>query len=452
MSDDPTPEIRRNRLPLWSLAALCLGALGAGAVVLPMLRLDPVPRVQQAPDLAAPGPAADPPDLQPDPAADPRAPRFDLVRMAADGRMIVAGRATPGALVAVLVDGVRVAETRSDGTGQFVVFLTLERSATARVLGLVSQDAAGTVVASDDSVILAPDAPGAGRIAKGVGLAMRPEAPAERAAPHEARAATAPAPVPAQPLALTPMGDGAATPPRLAPATPAPPADAVATVTAMPSGETPAAGALVPLAAPLRSDAAGVRLMASAPLAGAAVRLDSVDYGAAGDVVLRGRAAPGGIVRATLSGLPPAEVAPDPDGTWTLRLPRVAPGDYRLDIARASEPGAPGTDRVTVPFRRAAPADVAAALAGARAGARIVTVQPGATLWAIARDRYGDGARFVQVYDANRDAIGDPDLIYPGQVFRLPDAGRAAPGMPVPRAPQDAANGDRPAGRPDTPR
>ena len=50
------------------------------------------------------------------------------------------------------------------------------------------------------------------------------------------------------------------------------------------------------------------------------------------------------------------------------------------------------------------------------------TVQPGNTLWAIARERYGRGILYVAVYEANRDLIRDPDLIYPGQVFRA-DAG-----------------------------
>ena len=32
----------------------------------------------------------------------------------------------------------------------------------------------------------------------------------------------------------------------------------------------------------------------------------------------------------------------------------------------------------------------------------------------------GDGIRYVQVYEANKDKIRDPDLIYPGQVFTIP--------------------------------
>ena len=52
----------------------------------------------------------------------------------------------------------------------------------------------------------------------------------------------------------------------------------------------------------------------------------------------------------------------------------------------------------------------------------VVTVQPGFTLWQIARENYGEGVLYVRVYQANRDQIRDPDLIYPGQVFTVPDA------------------------------
>lgn len=49
-----------------------------------------------------------------------------------------------------------------------------------------------------------------------------------------------------------------------------------------------------------------------------------------------------------------------------------------------------------------------------------VTVQPGFTLWGIAEGQLGDGIRYVQVFEANKDKIRDPDLIYPGQVFTIP--------------------------------
>ena len=51
----------------------------------------------------------------------------------------------------------------------------------------------------------------------------------------------------------------------------------------------------------------------------------------------------------------------------------------------------------------------------------IVTVQPGFTLWQIASEAYGEGVMYVQVWDANKDKIRNPDLIYPGQVFVVPE-------------------------------
>lgn len=54
-----------------------------------------------------------------------------------------------------------------------------------------------------------------------------------------------------------------------------------------------------------------------------------------------------------------------------------------------------------------------------------VTVQPGFTLWGIAQERYGDGVLYVQVFEANRDKIKNPDLIYPGQVFSVPETSAA---------------------------
>ena len=50
----------------------------------------------------------------------------------------------------------------------------------------------------------------------------------------------------------------------------------------------------------------------------------------------------------------------------------------------------------------------------------VVLVQPGNSLWRLARRTYGSGLRYTDIYDANRDQIRDPNLIYPGQVFVLP--------------------------------
>lgn len=49
------------------------------------------------------------------------------------------------------------------------------------------------------------------------------------------------------------------------------------------------------------------------------------------------------------------------------------------------------------------------------------TVKPGDSLWAIAKRILGDGSRWREIYNANVSVIGkNPNLIYPGQVLRIP--------------------------------
>ena len=53
-------------------------------------------------------------------------------------------------------------------------------------------------------------------------------------------------------------------------------------------------------------------------------------------------------------------------------------------------------------------------------GGRTYVVTKGDSLSAIAQSEYGDMKEWHRIYEANRDIIKDPDLIYPGQTLRLP--------------------------------
>jgi len=48
-------------------------------------------------------------------------------------------------------------------------------------------------------------------------------------------------------------------------------------------------------------------------------------------------------------------------------------------------------------------------------GARVTIVSR------IASRQYGDAQKWRRIYEANRDLIKDPDLIYPGQQLRIPE-------------------------------
>ena len=52
--------------------------------------------------------------------------------------------------------------------------------------------------------------------------------------------------------------------------------------------------------------------------------------------------------------------------------------------------------------------------------AKTYTVKSGDCLWNIAKKYYGNGAKYTQIFNANKDKISNPNLIYPGQVLTIP--------------------------------
>ena len=48
------------------------------------------------------------------------------------------------------------------------------------------------------------------------------------------------------------------------------------------------------------------------------------------------------------------------------------------------------------------------------------TVESGDTLSKIAKEYLGDAMAYPTIFEANKEVIKDPDLIYPGQKIRIP--------------------------------
>ncbi|WP_028469275.1 peptidoglycan-binding protein LysM [Neptunomonas japonica] len=48
------------------------------------------------------------------------------------------------------------------------------------------------------------------------------------------------------------------------------------------------------------------------------------------------------------------------------------------------------------------------------------TIESGDSLWAIAQKYLGNGNDYTKIFEANKEVIKDPDLIYPGQKIRIP--------------------------------
>lgn len=141
--------------------------------------------------------------------------------------------------------------------------------------------------------------------------------------------------------------------------------------------------------------------------------LDIIDYDEKGQVVVGGRAPAGANVQVYIDNEPVGGVVAGGDGRWQVKPDKpVEPGLHTLRVDQVEPPDAKVVARVETPFSRAAFAEAAPGT---------IVVQPGNSLWRIARRTYGHGVRYSLIFEANKNQIRDPDLIYPGQVFSLPN-------------------------------
>jgi nucleoid-associated protein YgaU len=145
----------------------------------------------------------------------------------------------------------------------------------------------------------------------------------------------------------------------------------------------------------------------------ATLTLDTVDYDSEGNAVLTGRAEPSTSILAYIDNKFVGSVWVPKDGNWRLEPKQgISKGKHVLRLDQALGEGDVKI-RIEVPFDRSLPVNMKLAEGQ-------VIVQPGNSLWHIARRVLGGGTHFVLLYQNNKDRIRDPDLIYPGQVFDLP--------------------------------
>ncbi len=387
-------------------------------------------------------------------ATEPVAPTVDEVRVDDGGVMVVAGRAEPGSSVDILLDGEVVGSADVDDDGAFAAISTVPQEDAAQSLTLRSSDG-DTALTSREEIIIAP----LGNASE-TDVADVSQTETDRQAQEEtvARASTpedridadasgaetesnldlapvendqvAGAPQDRKGLETQTTGDedtvalssDGVQPQNRAGDKVSSDDENVQTAGTSPDEDAPSSsGNDIAL---LRSDDTGVTLLQPTPAPSSRIILDTIGYNDEGNVQLSGRAsAAAREIRVYLNNRAVAQLSVRGDGAWRGAVPGVEPGVYTLRLDALAEDGRVAS-RLETPFKREAPSVLAAAAAENAEGSgrvRAVTVQAGDTLWAIARERYGDGVLYVQVFEANRDAIRNPDLIYPGQVFDLPN-------------------------------
>lgn len=141
--------------------------------------------------------------------------------------------------------------------------------------------------------------------------------------------------------------------------------------------------------------------------------LDSLDYDENSNAIISGTALRNARLRLYLDNEYLAEVTTTDEGQWSHAF--VKDLDLKEHIIRIDQllEGDDVEVRIEQPFTRGKNIDTSKAKGE-------VIVRPGNSLWHIARKLYGTGFHYTLIFGANKSLIKDPDLIYPGQKFKLP--------------------------------
>ncbi|WP_192256765.1 LysM peptidoglycan-binding domain-containing protein [Mesorhizobium caraganae] len=400
-------------------------------------RLPPAPA---APTDAKATPAPAPADATA-PATAPAAagsvvPSFDVVRVESNGSIVVAGNAAPNSKVEILNGSTVLGSTVAGPDGAFVIVLDDPLKPGDYTIALRSTTGDVVTPSMQTAVVSVP------KDAAGQVLAMVEE-PGK---PAELLTVPAPETKPAAPAA----GDQAAAPAAEAPAAPA------GTAPAAPAPATPPAAAV-----------------AEPKIVVEAIEIDG------NKIFVAGLADAGRKVRAYANDILLGDALTSPDGHFLVEATRDIPvGSYTIHVDGLDADGVKVVARAAVPFERepgdavaavapaetkpakpaepkpaapaaaeapaapAAPAPAVPAAPATEAPAVVAAATPdvpeavapklehadGAviirrndTLWRISRRVYGHGVRYSTIYLANQDQISDPDRIWPGQVFKVPE-------------------------------
>jgi nucleoid-associated protein YgaU len=362
------------------------------------------------------------------------APTFDVVRVEGNGSVVIAGNAAPNAKVEIVHGSTVLGETTAGADGAFAIVLDdpLKPGDYQIVLRSTAPDSV-VATSTQTAVVSVPEQAGGQVLA----MVEEPGKPAEllTVPKPEAQAQTE------APKAETPQAQPGATeaPISTAPATP---------------------------------DAAGNAAAPVTPVPGAKIVVEAVEIDGS-KVFVAGLADPGRKVRAYANEILLGDALTSPDGHFLIEAARDLPvGEYTIRVDGLDADGTKVVVRATVPFQRepgesiaavaptapaptetkpaetaaAAPATTPAATgeqkpaetaAAATTEAPATTVAPklehvnsaviirrGDTLWRISRRVYGHGVRYSTIYLANQEQIADPDRIWPGQVFKVPETSK----------------------------
>ena len=259
-----------------------------------------------------------------DPATPAKTPTFDIVRVEPDGTAVIAGRAEPGSLVSVLVDGKTVVKEKANERGEWAAVVEKPIPPGNHNVTL-SSDMAGKTVVSEQSVAIGlPDRKDEKPL---IVLSKKGEPSKILQAPEKTPDAKPETQVAAQQ-----------------------PAPATSTPAEEPAEAAPAPAATTTTVAPAAAKPTGE------------LALKTVDYDDQGNMIFTGTATPKESVRIYVNNRLIADAEADLSGVWTLRVVKeVEPGNHNLRVDQLTKDSKVAS-RIELPFTRVDPKRVIAAL------------------------------------------------------------------------------------------
>jgi nucleoid-associated protein YgaU len=404
---------------------------------------------QPSPDIVAPEPAqprsepAQPETapLAPEPAELPPAAAVAVEAVEIEGRKVfVAGIADPGSAVRVYANDVLLGETQASEGGRFLI-------ETERDLPVGDYIIRADMLARDGSVVARAAVPFEREEGEAIAAVAPPSSPRSAASVAEAPAPRASAPQTPSPVRPVQRGDGPAAAPsedepgsveQEAGEQSAPAEDRVA---AAPSEDGP--GSVEQEA--VEQSASAEDRVAAAPSEDepGSVEQEAVDQNAPAEdrvAAAPSEDEPGSVEQEAVDQSAPAE------GRTAAAPVRTSP--LVSDRSARREPAAPAAEQhAAAEPARSKPADAPEAETEAAQGGAIrpqpgadaaagppavtapklqavdgsVIIRRGDNLWRISRRVYGRGVRYTTIYLANEDQIRNPHMIFPGQVFTVPE-------------------------------
>jgi nucleoid-associated protein YgaU len=356
--------------------------------------------------------------LQP-PNATPAAPlTIDLARVKPDGAAVFAGTAAPNAKIRIFEGDILLGETIANAYGEWVIVLEKSLAAGQHLISVATERSDGTTEMADRSLaveiyqdtetkplvallpetatevpvlIQSPDDVDKAKLAATASEATASEATASEATASEATASEATA--------------------SEATASEATASEAIVVDPAKADAAMPETAAAAPGKAQANSQIAASQIAALAPSA--------IVWRDASRILISGTSRGGVRVAVNDAKGQFGEALVLADGAWQVA------GSLDMDIAVNQLRFALFDDANQIIARYDLPVK-ARDLAKGQDGSPLVVVNKGDMLWRIAYHQLGEGVKYVDIVRRNQQDIADPDLIYPKQIFAVPQSSATA--------------------------